>query len=96
MDVRPIHGKEEGKSKSVCKLGKQWEEMKSTLDIERLRQIHTPPDDAYDILATDSILDKLVQELGDDLLDITIVNEEADCNPTKDIEELERLLVKDP
>ncbi|GKB63030.1 hypothetical protein Tco_0919216 [Tanacetum coccineum] len=65
-------------------------------DVERLRQMLTPPGDTYDAPATDPILDELLVEFGDELLDITVVDEEADCNPTKDIEELDRLLAKDP
>ncbi|GJY79964.1 hypothetical protein Tco_0492715 [Tanacetum coccineum] len=59
--------------------------------------IHTtPPDKDYVAPATKSILDELLKEFGDEILNITVVDEEADCNPTKDIEELERLLTKDP
>ncbi|GJZ96691.1 hypothetical protein Tco_0669025 [Tanacetum coccineum] len=36
------------------------------------------------------------EEFEDEILNVTMVDEEADCNPTKDIEELERLIVKDP
>ncbi|GKC58460.1 hypothetical protein Tco_1086058 [Tanacetum coccineum] len=46
--------------------------------------------------ATKSILDELLEEFGDEILNVTMVDEEAECNPTKDIEELERLLAKDP
>ncbi|GJZ09188.1 hypothetical protein Tco_0543471 [Tanacetum coccineum] len=65
-------------------------------DVERLRKRLTPPHDAYDAPATDPILDELLEEFRDELLDITVVDEEADCNPTRDIEKLERLLTKYP
>ncbi|GKC77750.1 hypothetical protein Tco_1128524, partial [Tanacetum coccineum] len=48
------------------------------------------------VLATNPILDELLKEFRDELLDTTVVDEEADCNPIRDIEELERLLAKDP
>nr|GEU38422.1 hypothetical protein [Tanacetum cinerariifolium] len=55
--------------------------------------IHTtPPNDDYVAPATKLILDELLEEFGDEILNITMVDEEADFNPTKDIEELERLL----
>ncbi|GJY21530.1 hypothetical protein Tco_0394096 [Tanacetum coccineum] len=46
--------------------------------------------------ATKSILDKLLEEFRDETLNVTMVDEEADFNPTKDLEELERLLAKEP
>ncbi|GJQ99547.1 putative ribonuclease H-like domain-containing protein [Tanacetum coccineum] len=46
--------------------------------------------------ANKSILGELLEEFEDEILNVTMVDEEADCNPTKDIEELERLIVKDP
>ncbi|GJT33493.1 hypothetical protein Tco_0923912 [Tanacetum coccineum] len=59
--------------------------------------IHTtPPDKDYVAPATKSILDELLEEFRDKILNITMVDEKADCNPTKDIEELERLIAKDP
>ncbi|GJU08087.1 hypothetical protein Tco_1124517 [Tanacetum coccineum] len=39
--------------------------------------------------ATKSILDKLLQEFKDEILNVTMVNDEADFNSTKDLEELE-------
>ncbi|GJX63449.1 hypothetical protein Tco_0296349 [Tanacetum coccineum] len=63
-------------------------------DVERLRHILTPPDDTYDAPATDTILDELLEEFGDELLDITVVDKEACCTPNKDMRELERLLAK--
>ncbi|GJW66638.1 hypothetical protein Tco_0121062 [Tanacetum coccineum] len=56
----------------------------------------TPPDEDYVAPTTKSILDELLEELGDEILNVTMVDEEADFNPTYDIEELERLLAKDP
>ncbi|GJU94743.1 hypothetical protein Tco_1319499 [Tanacetum coccineum] len=59
--------------------------------------IHTtPPNDDYVAPATKSILDELLEEFGDEILNVTMVDEEADFNPTKDLEELERLLAKEP
>ncbi|GJX77689.1 hypothetical protein Tco_0324500 [Tanacetum coccineum] len=59
--------------------------------------IHTtPPNDDYVASATKSILDELLEEFGDEILNVTMVYEEADFNPTKDLEELERLLAKEP
>ncbi|GKC12744.1 hypothetical protein Tco_1009526 [Tanacetum coccineum] len=46
--------------------------------------------------ATKSILDELLEEFGDEIMNVTMVDEEVDSNPTRDIEELERLLAKDP
>ncbi|GJV63454.1 hypothetical protein Tco_1474282 [Tanacetum coccineum] len=61
-------------------------------------------DDIYDIWdikvknieppTTKSILDKLLEEFRYEILNVTMVDEEANFNPTKDIEELERLLAK--
>ncbi|GJT55018.1 hypothetical protein Tco_0990072 [Tanacetum coccineum] len=42
------------------------------------------------------MLDELLEELGDEILNVTMVDEEADFNPTKDLEELERLLAIRP
>ncbi|GJT00557.1 hypothetical protein Tco_0821726 [Tanacetum coccineum] len=56
----------------------------------------TPPNDDYVEPATKSILDELLEKFGDEILNVTMVDEEADFNPTKDIEELERLLAKHP
>ncbi|GJS37968.1 retrovirus-related pol polyprotein from transposon TNT 1-94 [Tanacetum coccineum] len=56
----------------------------------------TPPNDDYVASATKSILDKLLEEFRDEILNVTIVDDEADFNPTKDLEELERLLAKEP
>ncbi|GJT12030.1 hypothetical protein Tco_0859072 [Tanacetum coccineum] len=58
--------------------------------------IHTtPPDKYYVASATKSILDELLEEFGDEILNITVVDEETDFNPTRDIEELERLITTD-
>ncbi|GKC25799.1 hypothetical protein Tco_1027949 [Tanacetum coccineum] len=51
----------------------------------------TPPNKDYVALATKPILDKLLE---DKILNVAMVNEEAD--PTRDLEEPERLLVEDP
>ncbi|GJR44514.1 hypothetical protein Tco_1312617 [Tanacetum coccineum] len=62
-----------------------------------LQPIHTtPPNNDYVTPATKSILDELLKEFGDEILNVTLVDKKADFNPTKDIEELERLLAKDP
>ncbi|GJS61319.1 hypothetical protein Tco_0656103 [Tanacetum coccineum] len=56
--------------------------------------IHTtPPDKDYVAPATKPILDEILEEFGDEILNISMVDEEADFNPTRDIEELERLIV---
>ncbi|GJU04968.1 hypothetical protein Tco_1121398 [Tanacetum coccineum] len=55
----------------------------------------SPLDDAYVVSTTNLILDELLEEFRDDLLDITVVDEEEDYNPTRDIEDLERLIAKD-
>ncbi|GKD37710.1 hypothetical protein Tco_1257917 [Tanacetum coccineum] len=61
------------------------------------KTIHTTPlDKDYVAPATKLILDELLEEFRDEILNVTMVDEEADFNPTKDIEELERLLAKDP
>ncbi|GJR79743.1 hypothetical protein Tco_0150528, partial [Tanacetum coccineum] len=59
--------------------------------------IHTTPHNKdYVAPTTKSILDELLEEFRDEILNMTMVDEEADFNPAKDIEELERLLAKDP
>ncbi|GJV40644.1 hypothetical protein Tco_1419084 [Tanacetum coccineum] len=60
-----------------------------------LQTIHTtPPNRDYVAPTTKSILDELLEEFRDEILDITMVDEEADFNPTKDIEELECLITE--
>ncbi|GJY98264.1 hypothetical protein Tco_0515174 [Tanacetum coccineum] len=60
-----------------------------------LETIHTTlPNDDYVALATKSILDELLEELRDEILHVATIDEEAD--PTKDLEELERLLAMRP
>ncbi|GKD36187.1 hypothetical protein Tco_1251696 [Tanacetum coccineum] len=55
--------------------------------------IHTTaPNDDYVAPATKSISDELLEEFRNESLNVTMVDEEADFNPTKDLEELERLL----
>ncbi|GKB34260.1 hypothetical protein Tco_0879202, partial [Tanacetum coccineum] len=57
--------------------------------------IHTtPPNDDYVAPVTKSILDELLEESGDEILNVSTIDEKAD--PTKDLEELERLLAKEP
>ncbi|GJS32189.1 hypothetical protein Tco_0530571 [Tanacetum coccineum] len=51
----------------------------------------TPPEEDFVAPATKSILDELLEEFGEEILNATMVDEEVDFNPTKDIEELERL-----
>ncbi|GJY60670.1 hypothetical protein Tco_0461327 [Tanacetum coccineum] len=46
--------------------------------------------------ATKSILDDLLEEFRDEILNVTMVDEGADCSLTKDLEELKILLAKDP
>ncbi|GJW16556.1 hypothetical protein Tco_0023992 [Tanacetum coccineum] len=59
--------------------------------------IHTtPPNDDHVAPAPKSILDELLEEFRDEILNVTMVDDEADFNPTKDLEELERLLAKEP
>ncbi|GJX67669.1 hypothetical protein Tco_0303396 [Tanacetum coccineum] len=53
-------------------------------------------DQEEDAPATKSILDDLLEEFGDKILNVTMVNEGAECSPTKDLDKLERLLAKDP
>ncbi|GKB34319.1 hypothetical protein Tco_0879261 [Tanacetum coccineum] len=54
----------------------------------------TPTNDDFVAPATKSILDELLEEFRDEILNVTMVDEEADFNPTKDLEELEILLAK--
>ncbi|GJX94399.1 hypothetical protein Tco_0348985 [Tanacetum coccineum] len=62
-----------------------------------LKPIHTtPPNDDYVEPATKSILDELLEEFGDEILNVAMIDEEADFNPIKDLEELERLLAMRP
>ncbi|GKC07674.1 hypothetical protein Tco_0999284 [Tanacetum coccineum] len=56
----------------------------------------TPPDENYVAPATKSILDDLLEEFRDEILNVAMVDEGAECSPTKDLEELERLFAKDP
>nr|GEZ87073.1 hypothetical protein [Tanacetum cinerariifolium] len=55
--------------------------------------IHTTPlDKDYVAPATKSIMDELFEKFRDEILNVTMVDEEADYNPNMDIEELEKLL----
>ncbi|GJS93958.1 hypothetical protein Tco_0800926 [Tanacetum coccineum] len=48
------------------------------------KPIHTtPPNDDYVAPATKSILDELLEEFGDEILNVTMVDDEADFNPTR-------------
>nr|GFB66295.1 hypothetical protein [Tanacetum cinerariifolium] len=59
--------------------------------------IHTTlADKDYVAPATKSVLDEHLEEFKDEILNVTVVDEEVNINPTKDIEVLERLLTKDP
>ncbi|GKE98334.1 hypothetical protein Tco_0021685, partial [Tanacetum coccineum] len=61
------------------------------------KTIHTtPPRKEYVAPATKSILDDLLEEFRDEILNVTMVDEGADCSLTKDLEELKILLAKDP
>ncbi|GJS74060.1 hypothetical protein Tco_0706901 [Tanacetum coccineum] len=61
------------------------------------KPIHTtPPNDDYVAPATKLMLDELLEEFVDEILNVTMVDVEADFNPTKDLEELERLLARRP
>ncbi|GJX75356.1 hypothetical protein Tco_0313951 [Tanacetum coccineum] len=60
-----------------------------------LKTINTTPlDEDYVAPATKSILDDLLDEFRDEILNVTMVDEGAECSPTKDLEELERILTK--
>ncbi|GJU86607.1 hypothetical protein Tco_1294153 [Tanacetum coccineum] len=43
----------------------------------------TPPDNVYVVTDIDSIWNELLEEFRDEILDITVVDEEADFNPTR-------------
>ncbi|GJU16580.1 hypothetical protein Tco_1144546 [Tanacetum coccineum] len=59
------------------------------------KPVHTtPPNDDYVAPTTKSIFDKLLEEFDDEILNVATIDEEAD--PTKDLEELERLLAMRP
>ncbi|GJX55845.1 hypothetical protein Tco_0285742 [Tanacetum coccineum] len=59
--------------------------------------IHTtPPNDDYVAPATKSILDEHFEEFGDEILNVAMIDKEANFNPTKGLEELERLLAMRP
>ncbi|GJY89473.1 hypothetical protein Tco_0504669 [Tanacetum coccineum] len=72
-------------------------EMDEVIQPSISQPIHTtPPNDDCVALATKLILDELLEEFGDEILNVIMVDDEANFNPTKDIEELERILAKDP
>ncbi|GJY86360.1 hypothetical protein Tco_0500386 [Tanacetum coccineum] len=56
----------------------------------------TPPNEDYVAPATKSLLDELLEEFRDEILNVNMVDEGADFNPNKDIEELEKLLANNP
>ncbi|GJX84949.1 hypothetical protein Tco_0335723 [Tanacetum coccineum] len=59
--------------------------------------IHTtPPNNDYVAPITKSMLDELLEEFEYEILNVAMIDEEADFNPTKDLEELERLLAMRP
>ncbi|GKE22409.1 hypothetical protein Tco_1433921 [Tanacetum coccineum] len=84
---------------SICKqdddLDDDQEEGGDDRDIFYIIHV-TPPDENYVAPAIKSILDYLLEEFGEEILNVTMVDEGAECSPTKDLEELERLLAKDP
>ncbi|GJU15830.1 hypothetical protein Tco_1143796 [Tanacetum coccineum] len=53
-------------------------------------------DIVQDTPATKLILDELLEEVDDEILNVAMIDEEAAFNPTKDLEELERLLAMIP
>nr|GEV79632.1 reverse transcriptase domain-containing protein [Tanacetum cinerariifolium] len=60
------------------------------------KTIHTtPPDTDYVAPATKSILDDILDEFRNEVLDVTMVDERAESNPTKDLEELKILFAND-
>ncbi|GKB37670.1 hypothetical protein Tco_0882612 [Tanacetum coccineum] len=49
-----------------------------------LKILHTtPPNEDYVAPATKLILDDLLEDFGDEILNVTMVDEGATCNPTK-------------
>ncbi|GJW37226.1 hypothetical protein Tco_0060146 [Tanacetum coccineum] len=72
-------------------------EMEPDIENMTIKPIHTtPPNDDYVAPATKLILDELLEEFGDEILNVTMVDNEVDFYPTEDLEELERLLAKEP
>ncbi|GJS65926.1 hypothetical protein Tco_0680490 [Tanacetum coccineum] len=72
-------------------------------DVERLRLLLTPvvhnlpePNPVVQpyvpLIPFPDEVNVLLEEFGDDILNITLANEKADFNPTRDIEKLERLI----
>ncbi|GJV97379.1 hypothetical protein Tco_1548956 [Tanacetum coccineum] len=59
--------------------------------------IHTTlPNDDYVAPTTKLILDEPLEEFDDEILNVAMIDDEADFNPTKDLEEHERLLAMRP
>ncbi|GJX83693.1 hypothetical protein Tco_0333174 [Tanacetum coccineum] len=81
----------------VAKQGLGMNSLNEIVQPAILELIHTtPPNDDYVALATKSILEELLEEFGDEILNVSIIDEDADFNPTKDLEEFERLLAMRP
>lgn len=72
-----------------------FDESNPILEVQPLTSPITPPDDNYEAPTTNPILDELLNEFGDEVLDVTVIDEEAGCNPTKDVE-LEPVLYEKP
>lgn len=64
------------------------------LEAQPLTSPITAPDDNYETPTTNPILDELLMEFGDELLDTTMIDEEAGCDPAKDVE-LEPMLYEE-
>lgn len=67
-----------------------------SLVVQPLTSLITPPDDCRVAPTTNPVLDELLKEFGDELLDVTVFDEEAECDPIKDVKELEQLFSMDP
>ncbi|GJW73869.1 hypothetical protein Tco_0133239 [Tanacetum coccineum] len=73
------------------------DEMDEVIQLLIPQPIHTTPlNDDYVAPVTKSILDELFEEFSDEILNVTMVDEETNFNHIKDIEEPETLLAKDP
>ncbi|GKA40526.1 hypothetical protein Tco_0733119, partial [Tanacetum coccineum] len=96
-------------SKSVGTLGGILGNMEMEPDIENMtiseyleyedakeRRLWDDDDDSEEDQEEDGDDGILLIQFGDEILNVTMVDDEADFNPTKDLEELERLLAKEP
>ena len=63
-----------------------FDEPNPILEAQPLTSPITPPDDNYETPTTNLILDELLMEFGGELLDTTVIGEEAGCDPGKDVE----------